>query len=62
MLRKKWVCVNCGHEFETPWIPSQFVKCPNCGSNLVHRIDQLRGKGFGNRFRRGLCRMRNVLK
>jgi len=55
-MKKKWVCMNCGHEFETPWMPFYMVKCPKCGSKMVHRIDENRGKGFGRRQRRGICR------
>jgi len=54
-MRKKWVCMDCGHEFETPWIPFNMVKCPRCGSARVHRIDSGRGRGYGPRFRRGVC-------
>ena len=53
-MRKRWVCMNCGHRFETAWIPFTMVKCPKCGSNLVHRIDRMRGRGYGRRARRGI--------
>jgi len=53
---KKWRCLDCGYEFETPWIPSSFVRCPRCGSNRVFRIDPYRGRGGRpDRWRRGLC-------
>jgi len=55
-MKKKWVCMNCGYEFETSWIPFYMVKCPKCGSKMVHRIDENRGKGFGRRQRRSICR------
>lgn len=55
-MRKKWKCLNCGAEFETEWIPYFMVKCPYCGSKNVHRIDTYRGRGFGARYRRGICR------
>jgi len=32
------------------------VKCPRCGSRRVHRIDARRGRGYGPRYRRGVCR------
>jgi len=47
--------MDCGHEFETPWIPFNMVRCPNCGSRRVHRIDEKRGRGYGPRHRRGIC-------
>ena len=57
-LKKKWYCSKCGQEFETPWIPSQFVTCPNCGADhkFIFRVDEFKGKGFGNRFRRKICK------
>jgi len=54
-MKKKWVCMDCGHEFETPWVPFSSVKCPRCGSARVHRIDSGRGRGYGPRYRRGVC-------
>ncbi len=55
LLKKKWICLNCGYQFETPWIPRQFVRCPRCGSNNVCRaVDETRGSGGpGKRFRWG---------
>ena len=50
--------MNCGCEFETSWISSQFVSCPKCGSRRIVRIDPYRGRGIGPRFRRGICRGR----
>jgi len=55
-MKKRWKCGNCGREFETGWIPYFLVKCPSCGSKNVYRIDELRGKGFGVRARRGICK------
>jgi len=55
-MKKVWICRNCGTQFETPWIPFSYAKCPNCGSKDVYRIDEKRGKGFGPRYRRGICR------
>ena len=55
MRKKIWVCMNCGNEFETDWIPYYMVKCPYCGSSNVHRIDEARGHGYGPRYRRGVC-------
>jgi len=52
---KRWKCLSCGHEFETPWIPFHAVQCPKCGSKNVVRIDAARGRGWGPRWRRGLC-------
>lgn len=43
MSKKIWKCLNCGHVFETSWIPFHLVKCPKCGSNMVYRIDSMRG-------------------
>jgi len=54
-MNKRWRCLDCGHEFETPWIPFNFVKCPRCGSKNVVRVDPYRGRGFGARHRRGIC-------
>jgi len=54
-VKKRWVCMDCGYEFETPWIPFNMVKCPRCGSKNVHRIDEKRGFGYGPRHRRGIC-------
>gem|GEM_PF-3472962 len=56
MLKKKWKCFDCGNVFETEWIPSFLVKCPKCNSTRVYRIDKYRGKGFGRRLKRGICR------
>ena len=56
MFKKKWKCMDCGSEFETDWIPSSFVECPNCGSKNIYRIDRARGKGVGPRHRRRLCK------
>jgi len=55
-VKKRWVCMDCGHEFETPWIPFNMVRCPKCGSRRVHRIDARRGQGYGRRYRRGICK------
>ena len=55
-MEKKWRCMDCGHEFTTPWIPSQYVECPRCGSRRVYRTDRRRGRGTGPRWRRGICR------
>ena len=56
MRSKRWRCMDCGHEFETGWIPSSMVSCPRCGSRRVYRIDPERGKGYGPRYKRGICR------
>jgi len=55
-MEKKWKCLDCGKEFSTPWIPFSMVSCPACGSRRVHRIDARRGKGYGVRARRGICK------
>lgn len=55
-MKKRWCCKECGNEFETSWIPYFFVKCPRCGSRNVYRVDELRGKGFGPRFKRKICK------
>jgi len=54
--KKVWKCKDCGHEFETGWIPYYEVSCPKCGSKNVYRIDPHRGQGSGARYRRGICR------
>jgi len=54
-MKKKWRCKDCQYEFETSWIPYFMVRCPRCGSKNVYRIDKLKGKGFGPRFKRGVC-------
>jgi len=56
-MNKRWVCMDCGCEFETAWIPFNMVKCPKCGSRRVYRIDDQRGKGYGRRMKRGVCRL-----
>jgi len=56
MLTKEWYCANCGRRFRTPWLPSMFVVCPFCGSRRVYRVDARRGRGYGPRYRRGICR------
>jgi len=32
------------------------VSCPACGSKRVHRIDARRGRGYGARAKRGICK------
>jgi len=55
-MEKEWYCMHCGCKFKTAWVPFNLVKCPKCGSRQVHRIDAQRGKGYGARHRRGICR------
>ena len=54
-MKKRWRCKDCQYEFETSWIPYFMVSCPRCGSKNVYRIDKLKGKGLGSRFKRGVC-------
>jgi len=45
---RRFKCVECGHEFEVPFgQPRWTLKCPNCGSPNIYRIDSGFGKGQG---------------
>ncbi len=45
--KRKFKCLDCGHEFEEPFgKPRWMVKCPKCSSENVARTD-CGGKGRG---------------
>ena len=56
MKKKVWMCRDCGKKFSTQWVPFSEVSCPNCGSSNVHRVDSLRGRRYGPRHKRMVCR------
>jgi DNA-directed RNA polymerase subunit RPC12/RpoP len=58
---RKFKCLDCGHEFEEPFgKPRWLIKCPNCGSQNIVRVDIERGRGAGRGagWRGGWCRGR----
>ncbi len=69
---RKFMCFDCGHEWEEPYGTGRPEACPKCGSPNIRRVDagRGRGKGGGGRGRGrgggggrggGWCRGRNIL-
>lgn len=48
---RKFKCYNCGNTWELPYGTGRPERCPNCGSNNIHRDEEDRGP---HRRRRGL--------
>lgn len=49
LAKRRFRCGACAHEFDVPFGTGQRgieVKCPDCNTQAVHRIDE-RGHGFG---------------
>ena len=52
--KRKFKCLECGHEFEEPFgKPRWMLKCPKCGSENILRVD---GAGWCRGYGRGAGR------
>ncbi len=60
--KRKFKCLDCGHEFEEPFgKPRWMIKCPKCGSENIIRADAPAGwcgRGYGRGAGRGRGRGR----
>lgn len=66
IMKKKFTCSDCGHNWEKPYGTARPSECPSCGSRMVHRaeddrgIGRRRGHGRGNQGSgMGRCRRRS---
>jgi|GEM_PF-834137 len=47
LAKRRFKCLDCGQEFEVEYgIPRWTLKCPNCGSSNIVRVDKPRGFGW----------------
>ncbi len=47
VVKRKFTCSDCEHNWEVPHGPGRPSECPKCGSHLIHRADD--DRGFGRR-------------
>jgi predicted DNA-binding protein (UPF0251 family) len=65
VVKRKFTCSDCGHDWEVPHGLGRPLQCPSCGSRLIqraaddrgfgrrgHQARQEEGRGWGNRCRR----------
>ena len=52
-VMRKFMCFDCGYEWEEPFGTGRPQNCPKCGSVNIHRVDAGRGMGKGRGGGRG---------
>ena len=48
-IMRRFICFNCGHEWEVPFGTGRPDRCPKCGSDKFHRADAGRRRWRGGR-------------